>query len=87
MQMLFLEHLLLLHADSIQIYTDDSKVEEGVGYAYVTGESIKSAKIRKDSTIFTAELYAILEALEFIDTNRNRNFTIITDSLEFTASS
>ena len=36
MQMLFLEHLLLAHADSIQIYTDGSKVEEGVGYAYVT---------------------------------------------------
>ena len=48
MQMLFLEHLLLEHADSMQIYTDGSKVEEGVGYAYVTGESIKSAKIRKD---------------------------------------
>ena len=81
MQMLFLEHLLFEHADSIQIYTDCSKVEEGVGYAYVTGESIKSAKIRKDLIIFTAELYAILEALEFIDTNLNRNFTIITVSL------
>ena len=79
--MFFLEHLLLEHADSILIYADGSKVEEGVGYAYVTGECIKSAKIRKDSTIFTAELYEILEALEFIDTNRIGNFTIITDSL------
>ena len=30
MQVLFLEHLLLEHADSIQIYTDGSKVEVGV---------------------------------------------------------
>ena len=37
MQMLFLEHLWQ-HADSIQIYTDGSKVEEGVGYEYVTGD-------------------------------------------------
>ena len=31
MQMLFLEHLLLEHADAIQIYKDGSKVEEDVG--------------------------------------------------------
>ena len=48
MRMLFVEHLLLEHADSIQIYTDGSKVEEVVGYAYVTGESIKSSKIRRN---------------------------------------
>ena len=31
-------------------------------------KSMKSAKLRRDAAIFTAELYAILEALEFIDT-------------------
>ena len=70
------------HGECITIYTDGSKTEEGVSYAIITPFEMKSAKIQRTASIFTAELIAIKETLIELSTDRHCNspLTICTDS-------
>ena len=71
----------------LQIYTDDSKTEKGVGSGlaiYRSGQNIKTlqCKLNKKCTNKQAEQFAILKALDYIDNTQtvDKKATIYTDS-------
>jgi hypothetical protein len=63
------------------IYTDGSKDDARVAAATVTPSSIISIRLPSFASIFTAELQAIIQALEFIITSDGTKYIIFTDSL------
>ncbi|XP_067143919.1 uncharacterized protein [Centruroides vittatus] len=71
---------------SIKIYTNGSKSEEGVGAAYVVFEdgkevAVKQYKLDDRCTVFQAELLAIKEAVKYCCTHlREKEVLICTDS-------
>lgn len=68
-----------------QIYTDASKSAHGTGCAYIIPQHNISAefKLNQESSIFSAEAFAILKAIEHIVASNNgcSNYVIISDSL------
>ena len=66
-----------------QIYTDGSKAEEKVAAAAVAkkGKKIHQCRLPDNSSVFTAELRAILLALKEIYQSQNSSFLILSDSL------
>ena len=82
MKQLFLEHLDEYHSTTSWIHTDGSKTESGVAGAILHNDYIYSRKMNADSSIFTAELRALLSATTLIkNSTEHSNFTIFTDSL------
>ena len=68
----------------MQIFTDGSKVDEKVAAAAVTSvapHSPFSCRLRDHSSIYTAELQAILLALKQVNQSQERKFVIFSDSL------
>ncbi|XP_074026915.1 uncharacterized protein [Leptinotarsa decemlineata] len=63
------------------IYTNASHSESGVGAAYTTIESFAKFQLPPFTTIFTAELIAICEALRHLNTKPTSNWIIVSDSL------
>ena len=49
-----------------KIYTDASKTKHGIGFAIVTENTTKKQRLSNHTSILTAETYAILEALRYI---------------------
>ena len=78
---LFKEHAEK-HESGIQVYTDGSKNQQGVGAAVVMpGLSLSdSISLPKEASIFTAESVAIILAMELIDRLPQEKFTIYSDS-------
>ena len=76
------------HANSISIYTDGSKSPAGVGCSVVAPDSVIKKKLPANSTVFTAELLAVLTALKYIffSNQSSISFTIFTDSMSILAS-
>jgi len=68
------------YPDHNQIYTDGSKTDAGTGCAFVSNSSSFSYKLHDYASIFTAELFAILKALQYIKCLRPKKFLILTDS-------
>ncbi|MEO1419310.1 MAG: ribonuclease H family protein, partial [Bacteroidota bacterium] len=64
------------------IYTDGSKMDQQVGWAAKFQTFTISDRLPKLTSIFSAEIYAIKQALEHIirEENRNKSFTIYSDS-------
>nr|CAI5832990.1 unnamed protein product [Callosobruchus analis] len=50
-------------------YTDGFKTQEGVGAAFTTSSVIYQYRLNVNASIYMAELYAILKALDFICSN------------------
>ncbi|XP_072380850.1 uncharacterized protein [Diabrotica undecimpunctata] len=67
-------------SDYRQIFTDVSKTTDGVGAAISCNTHNAKFKLHNNWTISKAELYAILEAVKFINKTNQRNYTIKTDS-------
>lgn len=64
------------------IFTDGSKMDAGVGCSFTTGPSTAcSLKLDPLSSIYTAELVAIQEALRYVENNDMVNALICSDSL------
>ena len=64
------------------VYTDRSKEDSKVGCAVILGSHINIQRIPDDSSIFTAEVKAVDQALDFIRTcETNNKFIIFSDSL------
>jgi ribonuclease HI len=63
------------------VFTDGSKSSSSVGCAYVIGSNIYSHKLHPGFSVFSAELLAILKALEQLIHHRRKKFIIYTDSL------
>ena len=68
LNMLFLEHLMEHHSDSMHIYTDGSKAEEVTGCAAISTHATVAHRLHASTSIFSAELYAIKAALGIIET-------------------
>jgi len=66
----------------LQIYTDASKSQYGTGLAIIREEIKILHKLPPESSIFTAENYAILEAIKSTNLiTSNNNILIVSDSL------
>ena len=76
---LFLEHSHT-HNNSIPVYTDGSKSEAGVGFGVVFPSFCRGGNLPKVASVFTAELSAIVLALEIIFTLPVSSFIIFSDS-------
>ena len=63
------------------IYTDGSKTEFGVGSAFAVSNQAHHWKLSTDASVYTAELYAIMQALYYCSLHNQSLFTICTDSL------
>lgn len=64
-----------------EIYTDGSKTSNHVGCAFAYNSIIHSFKLHPSCSIFTAEVLAILQALDFIAHRSHSHFIIYTDSI------
>ncbi|GBN29183.1 putative RNA-directed DNA polymerase from transposon X-element, partial [Araneus ventricosus] len=67
--------------DFIAIYTDGSKSADHVSFAVVFPNTTFSFKLHSSCSVFTAEIAAVLLALEKISDCLERKFIIYTDSL------
>jgi ribonuclease HI len=78
-----LDTILEAHTHDIVIYTDASKTHEGVGCAFYSPQNATERKLKlsNESSIHTAELYAIHQALYYSQTLDQKNIIICTDSL------
>ena len=77
---MFLCHLEEHAANELHIYTDGSKSDDGVAYATINSETTVKRKIDPISSIYTAELHGIMEAINLSSTYVNSKITIFTDS-------
>jgi len=69
------------YLSSTPIYTDASKKPNGVGFVAVLGHEHYKFAIPPSTSIYTAETYAILEALRIASSSIPDSFVIISDSL------
>ena len=76
----FLEHDNVNHQGQEKIYTDGSKSEDGVGCAIVVNNEVFQAKLPDSASIFTAEMTAIVQALEIVYNSKKKDFVIYSDS-------
>ncbi|KAG5891693.1 hypothetical protein JTB14_021163 [Gonioctena quinquepunctata] len=75
-------HLILEnHNNPTLIHTDGSKTRQGVGSAIVVGDQTLSWKLHAWSSIYTAEMHAISEALKYIENRNIERAAICSDSL------
>nr|XP_042906270.1 uncharacterized protein LOC122270935 [Parasteatoda tepidariorum] len=74
------------YIDFKPIFTDGSKHDNHVGCGVVTENSTVSEQLLPDSSVFTAECYAILLALNYIFDQTYLKWIIYTDSRSFIAS-
>jgi hypothetical protein len=77
---LFAEHQAE-HNNTVPIYTDGSKSDGGAGWAAVFPATTVSGKLPIHASVFSAELSAIISALEHIAEQPQAAFTIYSDSL------
>ena len=80
MKCMFLHHLRDQHSNDFRLYTDGSKVENGVAYAIANEDLEISKRLHNNATIFTAELKAILDAVKCANNTDHPKIVIITDS-------
>ena len=71
----------LQYPDHQFIYTDGSKDGHRVGSATVTKGKTYKQRIPNESSVFTAELKALIQALQYIQKSKHNSFIICTDSL------
>ena len=64
-----------------QIYTDGSKTENGVGCAVVVDQQEFTWRLSSLSSIYTAELFALWQALLICESSHHSSFIIYSDSL------
>lgn len=80
LKLLFTHHLHEEHGNTSHIYTDGSKTNNGVACAaHQLNRNIVQI-LPQQASIFTAELYAILNALKIIEQNNHGEYTIFSDS-------
>ena len=82
LKQLFRNRISELYGSFTQIYSDASKFDEGVGCAiFIPDENTKKeVKAHSFYSVFPAEAFAILMALEYIAENDSSDFLICTDS-------
>ena len=79
LRILFMNHQAE-HTQSLSVYTDGSKTDQGVGWAAVFPTETISGALPRHASVFTAELTAVSSALRSIEEHPGTNFTIYSDS-------
>ena len=67
-------------SDYYRIFTDGSKVGDKVAAAVVHKHNCKSVRLPNNISIFRAELYALVLAIEVVRRLKEQNFIIFSDS-------
>ena len=55
-----------LYKEYTEIYTDGSKINDRTGCAYVVNDTTYKVRLTKHSSVFSAELFAILKSLRYV---------------------
>lgn len=76
-----LQNILFDHKNFTPFYTDGSKTASHVGAAFVTDTETQCFKLPLISSVYTAEIYAIKAALQFISQQKVKKSLILSDSL------
>ena len=76
---IFLEHDEV-HGGEYKIYTDGSKTRVGVGFAVAADDSWDFAKLSSCASIYTAELTAVINAMNMAYHANQKSFVIFSDS-------
>lgn len=74
-----------LYSGYSHIYTDGSNMEDCVSSAVVHKDKTLITRLPDGSSIFRAELYAIMRALVLIRRNKESKFIILSDSISCTS--
>jgi ribonuclease HI len=69
------------YRDYFKIYTDGSKQNEKVAYGLFSEKFETSGRLQDGSSIFSAEMYAIYKAVEYIKSESLNKALIVSDSL------
>ena len=75
-----LEHVSSYSSHTVA-YTDGSKTENGVGCAFVLGQSTRSFSLPNQASVFTSEVVALIKLLSYIETEDDVSYLILSDSL------
>ena len=81
---IFQDHINHNYPHHLQLYTDGSKSEIGVGAAALFGNTKRQISLPKEASVYTAELHALQMACHLIHehpSNTNNSYIICTDSL------
>ena len=70
-----------LYNDFIECYTDGSKMNGNTGYAFIINDFVCSHRLPSTCSVFTAELFAIYKAVEYIENTDWEKIVIFSDSL------
>uniref|UniRef100_A0A1Y1N4E3 ribonuclease H n=1 Tax=Photinus pyralis TaxID=7054 RepID=A0A1Y1N4E3_PHOPY len=76
-----LRDILTNHENSKLIFTDGSKDATGTGAAFSSEKQKGLFKLPPESSIYSAELYAIKQALKYVLNSEHDTYCILTDSL------
>lgn len=63
------------------IYTDGSKIENNIGAAIIVGNNTYTYRLPVETSVYTAEAYAMLQATQHILNSEEERFIIHSDSL------
>ena len=77
---IYQNHIQQHNANTYKLYTDGSKTEQGVAFAVYSEDFSTSKRVSNSTSIFTAELYGILEAINYSANVAEENILIATDS-------
>ena len=80
MRQLFKEHYEIYHRHQFAVYTDGAKNDDGAGSSAVSLGGKLNMKLKKQSSIFTAELCGILCGLKIISRIHDSEFVLFCDS-------
>ena len=69
-----------IHKDCTKLFTDGSKSEGGVGCAVILDNTAHVAKLPDSASVFTAELTAVVGALDLIFHHKGKKYVIYSDS-------
>ncbi|KAF8791651.1 hypothetical protein HNY73_005016 [Argiope bruennichi] len=69
-----------MYSDYIPVYTDGSKAESHVGYAFACESVVVGQKLHDFTSVFTSEVTAIYRAIQYIAKNKFRKVIIYSDS-------
>merc|ERR1712055_459056 len=70
-----------LYKEYTEIYTDGSKINDRTGCAYVVNDTTYKVRLTRHSSVFSAELFAILKSLRYVKNSADSKFVIFCDSL------
>ena len=80
MKNIYQNHVKQHNINTYKIFTDGTKTEQGVAFAVYSENFSTSKRISNSTSIFTAELFGILEAINYKSNVAEVNILIATDT-------